>query len=222
MRKRIEAETRASEARVIEELKEVLQRQAEQDKKHEDQIQLKDALGRMISIPYRRARTWKGMEELIASAFRSDEDFKPWIMAGNFDLIGPSGIILPQAWGDTIQPGWRIMMLMWPQAVPTSRAQMLSRAPQPPQPFPPSRPFPPHLRPPPRSSENVDAGGGFITEDPSDQAESSSEQTTDNGSSYDTTSSSLRGPGRSIVAGARSLFNIMRPRPSTPQLEETT
>jgi hypothetical protein len=55
------------------------------------------------------------MEDLIKKAFLHVDIVGPHVVEGHYDLIGPDNeIILPQAWERVIQPGWTIMMHMWP------------------------------------------------------------------------------------------------------------
>jgi hypothetical protein len=55
------------------------------------------------------------MEELINQAFCHVEEIGPHVVAGHYDLIGPSGeIILPKVWETVIEPDWAITMHMLP------------------------------------------------------------------------------------------------------------
>jgi hypothetical protein len=57
------------------------------------------------------------MEELIREAFLYVANLGPLVLEGHYDLFGPSEeIILPQVWETTIEPGWPILMRMWPMA----------------------------------------------------------------------------------------------------------
>ena len=55
------------------------------------------------------------MEELIRQAFTHVEGMAQHVYDGHYDLAGPSGeIILKDCWEATIEPGWTIVMHMWP------------------------------------------------------------------------------------------------------------
>lgn len=59
------------------------------------------------------------MEELIKQVFLHLDIIGPEVLAGHYDLIGPSGeTILPQLWEKVIEPGWAITMHMWPMKKP--------------------------------------------------------------------------------------------------------
>ncbi|KAL7934246.1 hypothetical protein V8C35DRAFT_302120 [Trichoderma chlorosporum] len=78
-------------------------------------IKFKDAVGRKFSFPFHICRTWQGMEELIKQAFLHIDVLGPLVQEGHYDLTGPDGaIILPAVWERVIEPGWDIIMAMWP------------------------------------------------------------------------------------------------------------
>ncbi|KAI9717097.1 MAG: hypothetical protein M1828_007430 [Chrysothrix sp. TS-e1954] len=78
----------------------------------EDTIFFKDALGRKFKFPWHRCNTWMA-KALISQAF-FDLDVEKYAEEQQYDLIGPHGIILPNAWDASIQPGWIVTMVMWP------------------------------------------------------------------------------------------------------------
>ncbi|GAB7349580.1 hypothetical protein MBLNU459_g0273t1 [Dothideomycetes sp. NU459] len=78
-------------------------------------IKFKDAVNRDFAVPWTFAKTWKGMENLIKQAFLHVETVGPHVLEGHYDLIGPDNeIILPQVWEVVVQPGWEILMELWP------------------------------------------------------------------------------------------------------------
>ncbi|KAI0898997.1 hypothetical protein F4806DRAFT_506843 [Annulohypoxylon nitens] len=78
-------------------------------------IRFKDAVGRQFNFPFEACRTWQGIEELIKQAFLHVDVIGPHVMAGHYDLVGPSGeIVLPQLWARVIEPDWSVTMHMWP------------------------------------------------------------------------------------------------------------
>ncbi len=55
------------------------------------------------------------MEDFIIQAFALVSRLDAPVRNGWYDLHDPHGnIILPAAWEDTVKPGWRIVMTMWP------------------------------------------------------------------------------------------------------------
>ncbi|KAI9933783.1 hypothetical protein MW887_004855 [Aspergillus wentii] len=69
-------------------------------------IILNDTTGRKFSFPYRKCRTWKGMEKLMQDAFEGDETLSPQIVNGNYEILDSDGsIILPFVWKSIIKPG---------------------------------------------------------------------------------------------------------------------
>lgn len=99
-------------------------------------IKFKDAVNRNFYFPWTLAKTWKvsislhyncvsianawqGMEGLIKQAFLHVDTVGPHVMEGHYDLIGPDNeIILPQVWEIVVQPGWDVMMELWPMPDP--------------------------------------------------------------------------------------------------------
>jgi hypothetical protein len=72
-------------------------------------IKFKDCVGRKFVFPWKIAKTWNGMKELIDAAFLHVEEIGPHVHQGHFDLIGPDGeIILPTIWNAMIEPGMAI------------------------------------------------------------------------------------------------------------------
>ncbi|KAI1131398.1 hypothetical protein F5Y10DRAFT_66252 [Nemania abortiva] len=105
----------AEEEEYREKIREWAAERAEKDLEIQNQIHLKDAVGRKYAIPFAQGRTWESMRELIDTAFRHVDIVGPEVLEGHYDLVGPDGtIILPQTWDQIIQPGWDITMLMWP------------------------------------------------------------------------------------------------------------
>ena len=58
------------------------------------------------------------MEGLIREAFLHVEVIGPLVLEGHYDLVGPSGRVLPDAWDTVVEPGWVISMSMWPMPGP--------------------------------------------------------------------------------------------------------
>jgi len=55
------------------------------------------------------------MKYLITQAFVDVDFIGPHVQEGHYDLIGPSGeIIPPSTWQTVVEPGWAITMHMWP------------------------------------------------------------------------------------------------------------
>jgi hypothetical protein len=55
------------------------------------------------------------MQDLIKQAFVGVDVVGPEVQAGRYDVTGPNGqVILPQAWERTVEPGWRVGIVMWP------------------------------------------------------------------------------------------------------------
>ncbi|KAI0188537.1 hypothetical protein F4808DRAFT_466156 [Astrocystis sublimbata] len=120
-RERREDETRAleiarkqkEEAAFKEDIRQWAAEKAEKDR----QIHFEDAMGRKYAVPFSQGRSWEGMQELINAAFIPVERLWPAVREGHYDVCRPDGtIILPQTWEEIIQPGWKILMKMWPMA----------------------------------------------------------------------------------------------------------
>ncbi|KAF5975020.1 hypothetical protein FCOIX_7925 [Fusarium coicis] len=80
-------------------------------------IYFKDAIGRKFKFPWEKSRTWAEIEDLIKQAFVQVDVLVPYVMAGNYDLVGPDGkIILPSVWEDIVEPDLNIIMAMWPMS----------------------------------------------------------------------------------------------------------
>ena len=60
------------------------------------------------------------MEDLIKQAFLNVGIIGAQVQQGQYDLIGPPGIILPAVWEKVVQPDWAITMTMWPTQKPSS------------------------------------------------------------------------------------------------------
>ncbi|QSZ28654.1 hypothetical protein DSL72_003153 [Monilinia vaccinii-corymbosi] len=143
------------EDRLIARLETLLSRQADADARPlglkrdtRRPIKLKDAVGRQFSFPYHRCETWTGIEELIKAIFVHVEVVGPHVNGGHYDIINAAGeVILPQLWGDHVQPGWEVSMKMWPMPTPKPRSPppppgesihvIVDRFPGPPPPPPP-------------------------------------------------------------------------------------
>lgn len=55
------------------------------------------------------------MEALIKQAFQRIDLLGPHVQEGHYDLLGPNGAIIPPSvWEEVIEPGWDIVMTMWP------------------------------------------------------------------------------------------------------------
>ncbi|KAK6423460.1 hypothetical protein LTR81_003817 [Elasticomyces elasticus] len=88
-----------------------------------------DAAGRKFRFPWKRCKTWEGMELLIKQAFMPvARDFlSEHVHEGHYDLIGSVGqIILPQLWDTMIRPGEEVKMHMWPFSEDVVNAGSLS------------------------------------------------------------------------------------------------
>ncbi|KAI0870185.1 hypothetical protein GGS24DRAFT_118203 [Hypoxylon argillaceum] len=144
--------------------------EARKDQETQNQIHLKDAVGRKFMIPFAIAQTWQGMEQFIESAFAHVEVVGHEVRMGHYDLIGPDGtIVLPQIWELMVQPGWHISMHMWPMSQQPPMPAHPGSRPMVDQPAPPvgnasPRPAPP----PPNWPLHEDAG----TDEPGEQAAS--------------------------------------------------
>ncbi|QYT04574.1 hypothetical protein H0G86_011476 [Trichoderma simmonsii] len=78
-------------------------------------IKFTDAVGRRFNFPVHLCYTWQEMEDLIKQAFSQVDILGPRVQEGHYDLTGPDGkIILPSVWEETVEPGLRITMTMWP------------------------------------------------------------------------------------------------------------
>jgi hypothetical protein len=67
------------------------------------------------------------MEELIRQAFLHVEVIGPHVVAGHYDLVGPSGeVILPKVWETVIEPDWAITMHMLPLLDPPRMAPRIT------------------------------------------------------------------------------------------------
>ncbi len=73
------------------------------------------------------------MEEVIKQAFAHLDVLGPYVLAGNYDLIGPGEeVILPSTWNFLIRPGWVISMQMTPmKEAPGGQQQQQQRQQQP-------------------------------------------------------------------------------------------
>ncbi|OCL05709.1 hypothetical protein AOQ84DRAFT_92989 [Glonium stellatum] len=77
-------------------------------------IKFKDAKGREFSLPYHICNTWEAISQFVIQIFITVDGIDENVREGRYDLIGPEGeIILPQARGAVIEPGWEITMRMW-------------------------------------------------------------------------------------------------------------
>ncbi|KAI3325440.1 hypothetical protein HD806DRAFT_447943 [Xylariaceae sp. AK1471] len=220
---REEAAKKIAEEDHREEVRKWATERAEKDLENENQIHLKDAVGRKIAIPFSQGRTWQGMEELIHAAFLHVDIVRPEVLAGHFDLIGPDGaIILPQVWDKTIQPGWTITMQMWPIAGPSGPGPSLPPTMPPPPggpPIPaPHPPFPSSL--PPRPAEIPNSEYVVVEEE-----EESDERLgmSDASSGYDTSMESSKPSRRARIASAFSslkstIFRRRRRHASLPSV----
>ncbi|KAK4899643.1 hypothetical protein LTR27_002909 [Elasticomyces elasticus] len=80
-------------------------------------ILFNDGVGRKFRFPWKKSKTWEGMELLIKQAFMPvARDFlSEHVHKGHYDLIGSDGqIILPRVWNTMIRPGEEVTMHMWP------------------------------------------------------------------------------------------------------------
>ncbi|KAK5684817.1 hypothetical protein LTS10_002892 [Elasticomyces elasticus] len=80
-------------------------------------ILFNDGVGRKFRFPWKKCKTWEGMEILIKQAFMPvARDFlSEHVHKGQYDLIGSDGqIILPQVWNTMVRPGEEVTMHMWP------------------------------------------------------------------------------------------------------------
>ncbi|KAL1304665.1 hypothetical protein AAFC00_003624 [Neodothiora populina] len=78
-----------------------------------------DALGRKFEVPWRFAKTWKGMKTLIEQMFAHVDGIGQNVMDGRYDILGPEGnILLPAVWELVIEAGWTIRMELWPEPEP--------------------------------------------------------------------------------------------------------
>ncbi|KAG9567821.1 hypothetical protein KCU71_g3416, partial [Aureobasidium melanogenum] len=78
-------------------------------------IRFTDVLGREYILPWTTMKTWTSLENILVSAFLDIERIRPYVMNGNYRLIGPSDdVILPKDWESLVQPGWEVQMQLWP------------------------------------------------------------------------------------------------------------
>ncbi|KAK5725932.1 hypothetical protein LTR15_004122 [Elasticomyces elasticus] len=80
-------------------------------------ILFNDGVGRKFRFPWKKCKTWEGMELLVKQAFMPvARDFlSEHVHKGHYDLIGSAGqIMLPQLWDTMIRPGEEVTMHMWP------------------------------------------------------------------------------------------------------------
>lgn len=55
------------------------------------------------------------MHELVTEAFKDMDIIGAHVEAGHYDICGPDGdCLLPQTWSNTIKPGWKIKLHLWP------------------------------------------------------------------------------------------------------------
>ncbi|KAJ6440239.1 High-affinity glucose transporter [Purpureocillium lavendulum] len=75
---------------------------------------LNDAAQRKLPFPFKLARTWHGMEDLVQQACGHLNAIGAQVKAGHYDLVAPDGsVILPLAWDLCVQPGWLVTMRLW-------------------------------------------------------------------------------------------------------------
>lgn len=126
-KKKIDEATAAAAAleKAKKELEDNLAKIAPQPDDKMGNVHFHDALNRKYDVPWRYAKTWKGMKGLIEQAFSHVDGIGQNVMDGRYDLIGPEGnIILPVVWDIVIQPEWDIRMELWPEPEPEPPLQM--------------------------------------------------------------------------------------------------
>ncbi|KAG9845081.1 hypothetical protein KCU98_g7017, partial [Aureobasidium melanogenum] len=78
-------------------------------------IRFTDVLGREYILPWTTMKNWTSLENTLVSAFLDIERIRPYVMNGNYRLIGPSNdVVLPKDWESLVQPGWEVQMQLWP------------------------------------------------------------------------------------------------------------
>ena len=78
-------------------------------------------------IGYTNEMCLQGMEELIQEAFIPVHTIRPDVLGGRYNLVGPTGeIIPPHDWDSVIQPGWTVTMHVW--STTEKEAQELMKA----------------------------------------------------------------------------------------------
>lgn len=113
------AEKAAALEKAKKELEENLAKIAPQPDDTKGNVHFHDALNRKYDVPWRYAKSWKGMKSLIEQAFSHVDGIGQLVMDGRYDLLGPEGnIILPAVWDIVIQPEWAIRMELWPEPEP--------------------------------------------------------------------------------------------------------
>ncbi|GAB7356902.1 hypothetical protein MBLNU459_g7761t2 [Dothideomycetes sp. NU459] len=112
-------------------------------------VKFEDCIGRKFTFPWEVAKSWKvsfsvhgiknkievanrihikGMENMIDQAFFHDT-LGDRVIQGHYDLIGPTNeIIFVQNWEQTVQPGWKISMKLWPLPEADKKPNALSLA----------------------------------------------------------------------------------------------
>ncbi|ORY08963.1 hypothetical protein BCR34DRAFT_488093, partial [Clohesyomyces aquaticus] len=68
-------------------------------------IKFEDAIGRKFGFPFQMCRTWKGVADLINSAFQHIDSLRNQVQEYQYDLVGPERqILMPTLWEDSIRP----------------------------------------------------------------------------------------------------------------------
>ncbi|KAI0423059.1 hypothetical protein F5X98DRAFT_369074 [Xylaria grammica] len=82
-------------------------------------LKFEDAVGRKYLIRFALVQHWVGMERMINEIFEPDDTLRSRVRAGSYDVLDSAGnIMVRSAWKDTVKPGERYRMVMWPADYP--------------------------------------------------------------------------------------------------------
>ncbi|KAM7196551.1 hypothetical protein V8F33_006050 [Rhypophila sp. PSN 637] len=84
-------------------------RERRETSSQDNTVILTDTRGNRYTFPYEACKEWRDMNQLILQCY-GNLDAPNWVRFNDYNLIGPSGIILPSVWESLVKPGLKVRM----------------------------------------------------------------------------------------------------------------
>ncbi|KAK7415940.1 hypothetical protein QQX98_005513 [Neonectria punicea] len=82
-------------------------------------IRLKDAIGRMLILPYEQCRTLEDMQKILSKTLWESSTVATQVQEGHYEVSHQDGTVIPRGtWKSIVRPGMSLEMKMWQLDLP--------------------------------------------------------------------------------------------------------